>query len=362
MAGVAPIPPNQTDHRASEDATLTTTPDPLKLIHDTLTEHDDAAKDLQKRRYRAGTWVALLGPIVIVLQAVQTSFFREPGKLVGAYVLLIFEALFLLVALVWVLLRIDSAHAQWMRERICSEILRREEFLCLARVGPYLRINNSLLARVQDRLLLITSPHHHPTKFLPLRDDKEYWRDSLEDAHTSGELPEVPDLANCMEAYLIGRVDDQRQWFSRRGEKHLRHAQNFEGVTMILLFLAALAAIIHFFYLRLVGNTQPPSGVEKTLILVTFCLPAIAAAVVGLESLTESKRLNASYAYHTQILEYAQTHLNDLKAGLGSATVNQRKKLQFEFMRTVLAVEEDLSREVHLWWLVMSSSAPRPEV
>jgi hypothetical protein len=109
--------------------------DQLRLIQEAFEKWDGLALLKQKKQKRFGFFTALLGPVAVLLLTVQILAFPHAGPI--ALSLIALELVALMVTLSFGFFNIGSPD-EWMRCRLRAEVLRRERFLVLARVGPYL--------------------------------------------------------------------------------------------------------------------------------------------------------------------------------------------------------------------------------
>ena len=111
--------------------------------------------------------------------------------------------------------QIGRSHLNWIENRVRTEVLRREQFLLHARVGPYLT-EHVLSKAVQRRLALIKS-RQDPMGLIPLQDPGgKPLRDELEGAGVGKSVPPQPDLLRCLKTYLEKRLRGQCDWFSKK--------------------------------------------------------------------------------------------------------------------------------------------------
>jgi hypothetical protein len=108
----------------------------MRRIEEAFDRWDRLALFHQKRRKRFGFFVALLSPLAVVLLTV--SILAVPPASVPARILIAVEWIGLAGALALGFLESRWSPNTWMRERLRAEVLRREKYLLLARVGPYL--------------------------------------------------------------------------------------------------------------------------------------------------------------------------------------------------------------------------------
>jgi hypothetical protein len=137
----------------------------LSHIHLATKAHDNVAKGLRKRRWWIGCSLIVLGPLAVLVLTyhyVWDVWGRQGMVLDGV------EFALLLMALVAGFWRLGgSQHEKWIRERLCTEILRRESFLFVAGVGPYLD-PGVLSIRVEDRIKTIGSSAKDLVELVPM--------------------------------------------------------------------------------------------------------------------------------------------------------------------------------------------------
>ena len=120
--------------------------------------------------------ITLLSPLAVLCLAIALFL-----PVVG---LVLLECVFIIAALLTYLPPLRDWHKGWIQERLRTELLRREEQLFLARVGPYLEtVRGSLSDLVTARLLVIEDPAKNPFELLRMADDKMDWSEALEDLH-----------------------------------------------------------------------------------------------------------------------------------------------------------------------------------
>jgi SMODS and SLOG-associating 2TM effector domain 1 len=367
MASTAPAP--STDLNAAAT-------DPLSLIHREQKRHDAAAEHRQMVRSWWGKRVSVIGPFAVVLLAIHVVFDSHAWGLA-----LTFVAVLCLLAAVWCwYFSLDFSHHVWIDERLRAELLRREEFLLRARVGPYLNCSEAnLLGTVRGRLHLIKD-HANPLELTSPSDGQRDWQDALEECWASGRTDgNLPNWPACIAEYLERRVYDQAKWFRGKIDEHTRKARRFEGWTKVLLLAAFLVALAHF---GLVWRGWEVRAGWRDLVfrfveLTAICLPAVAAVFVAWASLSQSEKVAASYSHFLGRLFQCERRLQGLEAhiaqreekttpaGLGPSAAplqEVNRSAQLEFQRTVLSVEQVLSSELRAWWLLFHAQLPKPEL
>lgn len=338
------------------DQAIDSAPNLLVRIQKALKHHDELARRLQHTRLWRGCSLIVLGPLALVLSAIQSVW--KIGGPWGVF-LIALESGALLVALIATFWKTGGAHTEWIRERLRTEILRREYFLLAARVGPYLN-PGVLHLRVENRMQAIGSTTKDPVEHVPMVTEQgdQTWREELE-AAKGQPLPSLPDLASAIGHYLDSRVEHQRKWFAARSAQHGRYASLFENIAKLILVSAVVLAIFHF--VKVLWSTDHLYEEPDLLLFLGISLPAVGAGVVGFESFLENERLGSSYAYHSEVLGTFSSRLRTLQSNLSRGELS-REEIEFRFMRIVLAVEEMFSEELLQWRLVMEPRKPRAEI
>jgi hypothetical protein len=323
-----------------------------------LERRDEEAIRNQRTRFTFAFFAVALGPLAVLLLAIQVTAFPEGGAVASGLITL--ELAIVAIALSIAFLQMGRSHDHWLRERLRAEILRREIFLLGARVGPYLGATDAATdAIVDERLLAIDNDVKDPVDLLPLGDADEPWRDALENAHEKGDSGDVPDFPASLNSYLEDRVAGQRSWFVKKNDQHGRRARLFEHGAKLVLTLALIVAGVHLGLLLAQEKGHKTGAVHVAVIIVAIVLPPLGAAFVGLQSISGSHRLSRSYVFHAQALERLERHLRRLKNQVRDAKMPM-DRLQFEFKRFVLETEQLLSDELRLFWFIMHPEAPRP--
>jgi Protein of unknown function (DUF4231) len=331
------------------------------LIQNARNKHDDGARKLKKRRDYWG-YVTLLGPAAVIALAIQMAVQIHGTAYIAAEIV---EIVLIVVAVLLTYLAVGFSHKKWIEERMLAELLRREEFLFQARVGPYLAISDPHLeGRVLSRLHELQASKSS-RELLALLMQTKGWRDALEDSR--GVPSGVPDFQKCMDTYVRERAEFQRGWMAQRSIEHLSSTSSLEKWARGILFAALVLSFVRGGLLlvsKAVG-TSPTSNPwvmtlasehpwVTTLAIVIF---AVGVMLFGLRAFTGSETLGPSYAVHAGILTNYVERLLEIQH---SPEVLQDLQYQHEFQRIVLNVEEVLSTELQTWWILMGSAVPRP--
>jgi hypothetical protein len=389
--------------------------DPSKRISEEFCKWDRLTRKNQKKRIGFGFVTALLGPIAVLLLTLQILVFPAPTRGEGsgvppdcqppmrweASVLIGSELILLAGTLLISFCQIGRFRHKWIEYRVRTEVLRREQFLLQARVGPYLTTHNP--ANAVHRRLEVIRNRQDPMELIPLQyPEGKTWRDELEDDGPG--TPPQPNLLECLRTYLANRLDDQLKWFSNRETSHAKHDWWLETGAKVLLLLAVLAALVHLALVldlvKLPRASQDPAGdsVLRAIIgfvftvlfppaglgfytlgwlhnlhhlhlavgLAAIVYPPASAALTALQSLFESKRLSRSYHGHTVVLtglvEECMKLQDEIETVIptskdldrNSLTERQKTDQEKRLKRLILRTEELLASELRHWWLVVS--------
>jgi hypothetical protein len=349
---------------SSDRKLASTPPDPVDLIQHSLARHDAKAKGLQRARLYFAVAAAFVGPAAVALLATQVVRFEGESQTrtgqVIAVSLVLAESGLLLVALLFGFLEFGGPHTEWIHHRLRAELLRREEFLLCARVGPYLGEGDaSLRDRVRERLVSIDSEINNPLDLIAMKDGYRCWRDALEDEWSAGRLSTIPALSAASQKYLEHRIAHQREYFSRKSLFHHRASERLEGAAKLILTLAFVLSVMHLMSVLLVRTAASRQSLPfQILLILAIFLPSLGAMFAGLQYIQGSDRLSRSYLYHAALLEDFESRLRKLQKKM-TLDSSEKKDAQLRFMRLVLEVEEYLSHESRFWWLVMYPSMPK---
>jgi hypothetical protein len=314
----------------------------LEDIQRAFDKWDQDARFHQKRQNRFGFFTALLGPVAVLLLTVQVLVFSGPSYRPVSVALIALELLALVIALSFGFFNIGSPNT-WMRHRLRAEILRREKFLVLARVGPYLQ-GAAPGKAIERRLVLIDNATTDPVGLIALQEaDGRTWAELLEDARAGKVQTSSPD-PNALKTFRNERLLYQRDWYSRRSTEWGEQDDLFENVAKGLLISALVVSALHLATLYLGGESE---GSKKALEILAIVLPPIGAAATALQSLREGRRLSRFYADRALTLTNMAAALTDIESRSASGGAEE-----FQFKRLVLRTEDTLADELLEWWLL----------
>ncbi len=357
----------------------------LQQIQLTFTEWDTRTKQQAKSRRRWGMVIAVLEPLAVVPLIIQVVAARDGGPAVA---FVIVELIILTGLLIAAFADIGPSQDAWMRGRVRTEALRRERFLVLARVGPYLRSPDPR-ATVDERLQHIIDEVTEPgSLILPEDPDGKSWRNALEEAGPGATAAPDP---RCLDEFMHQRLAYQEHWYAEKSHEHERHFRVQEALLRISLVLAVVLSAMHLMGLwpggshghaATAGAAVGPKGggpaavshatasetmVEVIslppqtsvlsqsmsdwlarvdwLVLLALILPAISAAVFALQTFLECRRLSRTYQRQAHRLQRLMAELATLRA------VSPSHEREHRLKRLVLDTEGILAEELLQWWL-----------
>jgi hypothetical protein len=327
----------------------------MKRLQEAFEKWDAEAIRLQRRQKRFGFSTALLGPVAVLLLTVQVLAFPHGGPV--ALILIAAEMAALCIALVFGFFQIGHPDT-WMRCRLRAEALRREKFLILARIGPYLDAPDPT-HKIRQRLVTIDNANTDPLRLVPLEDVAGLtWHEALEDASHSN-IETAPPDQNCFDVFYNQRLLDQKEWFTRKSSWFARRDELFEDVAKGVLVVALMVSVWHLatLYFGSRGGGERTWS-QLTIEVLAIVLPPVGAAAIALQSLFEGRRLSRSYEDRARALTNLETALLSLSpkiAASGSQTPEHRSQCEFQLKRLVLRTEQVLASELLQWWLLRHS-------
>jgi len=192
------------------------------------------AVEAQGNYFRDGIVVAILPPLALFLLSFQILAEGKGAWAVGLIAAEVF-CLSLLLIMTWTKLEPTT---EWVSNRLRSEILRREQYLVLAGVGPYLGKPAVEVSRVaaRRRAEIESANREGLVALIPLQqEDGSTWLEAL---FRSG-LRAQPDCVDRMRSYYYRRIGKQLLWFANE----VRDLDENERLWSNLLKGALFAAI-----------------------------------------------------------------------------------------------------------------------
>ncbi|MER6712587.1 hypothetical protein [Streptomyces sp. NPDC000877] len=309
----------------------------------------------QQGRYRAtGIRLAVLPALAVMCLTAQTVFLEHGGDLGLGFVLA--ECL-LLVSMVWTVWTSQEPSQPWVTSRIRAELFRREMFLLLAAVGPYLGRTDEEAGQVRDARLsrLAAAGPAELGTFARLSDrgpdgTESPWQDTVWLQRDNGLPDTTAETTERMRTYLDYRVKRQVLFFELAAGTCERTEDRL-GRTAKAAVLAAVAVAVAYAVLLHSGRTgDDPSTTSAVIALLAAGLPPLCNMALAVQNLFASQRLAASYRETRQeLLEHEHT-LRGLLAGPADAERADR------FRSLVVRVESTLTEELRRWRIIVAKS------
>lgn len=322
-----------------------------ELLRSRMQKWDELALSEQQRRFRFTVMAAMLGPIAVAVLLVQIIFFADGGAI--AMALIATELVLLLYILAEGLSLFGPIPRNWMTYRLRAELFRRELQLLAVRIGPYLS-SIDLLAQAQIRTSKLEDPSELPMELIELRDlESRTWRDELDDLNDLSRL--LPNEAR-VDGYIENRLRNQKRWHHERAEKHEDTDRTLENVLRWTLIVAVALSASHLVMLMTANMKHETTHLVGRIVeLLATATPAVAAGVVALQSILQSRRLSRSYIHAVQKLAEGERLLLDARTR-SQATSDERERTAIarEQARLILRIEETLAHQLQEWWLVVS--------
>jgi hypothetical protein len=322
----------------------------------------EVAPDYQGRYRAAGIKIAALPGLAVVFLSAQTIFVPAGGSAAVGLAFAESLLLFVLVAMVWA--RPQPTH-DWVQSRMRAELLRREQYLRLVSVGPYLGRTEAEQAEISDtRIVAISESGLRQLEELTVPAERE-------PAHSRGverpwidaiwQTPETrstiaADISDRMRSYLHYRIGKQLMWFTLGIGACERLDRRITWALKILVLAAVVVAAVHATLLFVAGSRSRPYGTSDPLLvaLVAAVLPPFCSGLVAGHDVFGVRKLALSYRDIRRALRRYEHSLQSLINRLGTATADRAvKQITIEFQALVLHTEVALTEEMQRWVMLV---------
>ena len=321
--------------------------------------------DYQGKYFAAGIKVAILPLLAVLALGLQTLAVNERSSFgIG---LAATEALLLvfLAYLIWV--RQDPTR-DWVVNRIRAELFRREQYLRMALVGPYLdlpadeadhrsELRTGLFgegsAAELRRLIPMATQTAEGTRPIVERWIDQLWQKPEEESHLWAD-----DLEERMCSYLHYRLDKQLLWFKLGVAANERAERQITLALKAALLAAVVIAGIHTILLSQHVTSGQPSRMTLFPVsvgLLAFALPPACAVLLAVQELFTYRKLGVSYAQTRDELVELRAELQQLI--FAGTRKDKPRALRRRFQALVLHTESVLTLELQRWIMLVS----RPE-
>jgi hypothetical protein len=320
--------------------------------------------DHQRKMYTRGVVIAALPSFAVILAAIhgrlaaivlgptasRAELHLEETSLVTGFSFAELGAMIMLIVLVT---RLPAPARPWVQSRTRAELLRREQYLRLAEVGPYLnrdsgqaheeagkrvieaaKEQNRVEKEEDGRLLKLVVPRS-PADFTR-------WIDNL----YTGKSRSLDDVLDRARTYRWYRIAKQLAWFADAARSHRRSettiVRGIKFAIWLTIGVLILELAAHFFsHVRYANSISTVAGV------VTLFLPPLCAFMLSVGELFSWRRLAASYEHMefdlNQELDAMDKFIASLEADPDLPDASRK------FQASVLHVETTLSNELLHW-------------
>jgi len=331
-----------------------------QTLHEAQWTYIDRAVEAQGSYFASGIVAAILPPLALFLLSFQLLALPAGGSwAIG----LILGEMSCLVILVYLALTSHEPTAEWIENRLRTELFRREQYLFLAGVGPYLfqKPLEATKEALRRRGQIEGADAHTLVGLVPMQERSGLtWLEALHH-RGSAKLPSRSDFIESMESYLYYRIGKQLVWFANE----IRDIQEAEQMWARLLAGTLLAAIgiaaVHAFHLygaHAAGGAGDAAGYSGvTTGTLAIVLPPLGAACLSIRAIYNFRGRSRIYEHERGLLH---THRGALEALIQEArqlptgaTARDADKIDFDFRAIALRTEHSLSVELDQWMLLM---------
>ena len=333
-------------------------------LHDAQWVYIAPAVRAQGSYFAKGILSATLPPLAVIIASCQ--LLAWPGGGTWAIGLIMAEGSCLLL-LIYLALTASEPTAEWIENRVRAELLRREQYLVLTGVGPYLSLDaGEAEAEAARRLSEIEAAETRAlVDLIPLKDHTgTTWIESLH-RRGSGSLPHYTDLRDRMDIYFYRRIGKQLLWFSNEIRDCEENDRIWRRLLTGALLIALIIALIHLGNLmaHLLRQSRSMSDNAWGLLvdISALTLPPVAAGCVGIRGMYNFRARSRVYRHEKSQLQRQWGALEALLIRMHEHEHHHLcncdiAQIQFEFQAIALRTEHSLSTEMEQWMLVMERS------
>lgn len=319
------------------------------------------ASDAQGEYFADGILIAALSPMALLLVSLQLLVWPEGGW--WAFGLILSEMLCMLF-LVYLAMTKRDPTAEWIESRIRSELFRREQYLALGGVGPYLGMDApDTSSKVLERCGRVEGARAQDlVRLIRMQDDSGMsWLESLHHKGAST-LAGRSDCIERMESYLYNRIGKQIQWFANSARDCEENDRSWSRSLYLTLFVAIGVGCVDTVRLFFESNrgAKPVHNDNPWILAVGMLgifLPPLSAALLSIQNMYNFRGRSRIYSHEKDLLQEKKGELGSLleqakNVGTG-LTDHTMKEIDFKFRAIVLRTEHSLSAEMEQWMLLM---------
>jgi hypothetical protein len=326
-------------------------------LHEAQSQYAALASDAQGRYFAEGLLASVLAPCALLLLSLQLLIFAHGGQWAIGMIL---SEIVCLGLLTYFALTRSEPTSEWITNRIRAELLRREQYLAIAGVGPYLVVaQKDVVGECLRRKGQIEATDSRALALLiPMQDaDGRTWVEAVREVDIEGRA----DLVHRMESYLYYRLARQELWFANE-MRGCERSDDLWSKVLTLAFLGAIvAAAVHVVELR--GAVWESLHSEELglwgIVTGTFAvlLPPVGTAVIALRGMYDFRGrgrvyMNEKYVLtlHRSALEALLHEARQLDCASGTPEV---VVIDGAFRSLAARAEQSLSMEMQQWFLIM---------
>jgi hypothetical protein len=338
--------------------------DGAQVLHEAQWTYIGRAVKAQGKYFASGILAAVLAPMALFLLSFQLLARANGGSLAFG---LILAEIVCLILLVYLAITSREPTGEWVENRARTELFRREQYLFLAGVGPYLLPKHHEIAEeaLRRRGEIEGADTHALIGLVPMQERSGFtWLESLHHRGSVG-IPDRSDFIDRMESYLYYRIGKQLVWFANE----IRDIRENERMWSRILTGALLAAIgiaaVHAFHMQdLITGSQTQSRTDIWRVVIgsmAIVLPPLGTAFLSIRAMYNFRGRIRIYEHEKHILHTQRGALealvNEARHMPPEAAGNYQHKIDFNFRAIALRTEQSLSLELEQWMLLME----RPE-
>lgn len=293
----------------------------------------------QARYYLKGLAVALLPPMALLALAGQVVFFSAGGSWALGLALSETMLLVCLLCLAWSAIEPSGA---WVSARVRAELLRREQYLRLVRVGPYAGLDEgSAGALAESRVAELLGTYQLSDLSRLICVDLEPVGNALEPAPL---FPNKEQLVRVVSTYLFYRVRKQRMWFGLARVDCNRDERLLGAGLKLALVGGVVAGLAHGLLLG-----WPEQWPHKMALAGAMTIPAVSGSFAALANLYRFDIRAAFYGRQYQELTHTEQRLHSLLRSMEGTRTGSFEVESRQFQRLAMETERSLARELEEW-------------
>ncbi len=312
-------------------------------------------------KYRARAVTIYSAPALAVL----FSALQQAGWQRGPFAAGLIFSQTIIVLLVLLRILIDkNPTAEWIEQRTRGELLRREQYLCLARAGPYHDAGpNHHVVRVAR---IENASHEVLTDLVRMEHLEARYRDTWLESLSSRPHPisVIQDLPNRVSCYNYYRAGKQIAWMRSARRDCEGSARTLTWIIGFVTVATAVVASGNAFGLLMLPENGPPTDwviMLRHAIVFGMFLPVLSGTVLALQSVFNLRMLTENYRTTETTLDQLRGLLialnEDVIQGWSSSDEVWRREMQRGFQSLVLRVESTLTDEYLRWRLITQRDA-----